>query len=191
MTHRTPIRTASLVALIAALGFIATDRALAAEPHVAGMQVISSDSDETTQFMALGMSKSAVIELPTDMKDVVVADPSIVTAVVKSKRRVFLVGAGHGMTNLYFFDADGRQIGALEVVVTPSKTAGSMPSQFEYDRFHANHVMIVRGEESSLYSCTPKTCISTLSNEEEKEAKTRREIGTPLIENSNNSGGAK
>jgi Flp pilus assembly secretin CpaC len=82
VTHRTPIHTASLVTLIAALGFIATDRALAAEPHVADMQVISSD--ETTQFMALGMTKSAVIELPTDMKDVVVADPSIVTAVVKS-----------------------------------------------------------------------------------------------------------
>ena len=173
MTHRTPIRTASLVALIAALGFIATDRALAAEPHVAGMQVISSD--ETTHFMSLGMSKTAVIELPTDMKDVVVADPSILTAVVKSKRRVFLVGAGHGTTNLYFFDADGRQIGALEVAVTASQTSGSMPALFEYYPFHANHVVVFRGETSALYSCTPKTCISTLSNEEEKEAKTKRE----------------
>ncbi len=189
MTHRTPIHTASLVALIAALGFIATDRALAAEPHVAGMKVISSDEDEATNFMALGMSKSAVIELPTDMKDVVVADPSIIMAVVKSKRRVFLVGTGHGLTNLYFFDSDGRQIGALEVAVTPSQTAGSMPSRFEYDRVPANHVTILRGQESTLYSCTPNTCISSLSDDEEKEQKTRREIGTPLIQQNNSGGG--
>ena len=187
MTHRTPIHTASLVALIAALGFIATDRALAAEP----LQVISSDENDTTQFMSLGMSKTAVIELPTDMKDVVVADPSIVTAVVRSKRRVFLVGAGHGMTNLYFFDADGRQIAALEVVVTPSTTAGSMPSLFEYYPRHANHVVIFRGGESTLYSCTPTTCITSLSKEEEIEAKTRRSIGTPLINNNNSSGGGQ
>jgi hypothetical protein len=182
----TPIHTASLVALIAALGFIATDRALAAEP----LQVISSDSDDTTHFMALGMSKSAVIQLSADMKDVIVADPSVVTVVVKSKRRVFLVGTGHGLTNLYFFDADGRQIGALEVAVTPSKTsANSMPSQFEYDPFHANHVVVFRGLTSQLYSCTPTTCISSLSNEEEKEEKTTREIGTPLITNNNGGGG--
>jgi hypothetical protein len=102
---------------------------------------------------------------------------------------VFLVGAGHGLTNLYFFDADGRQIGALEVAVTPSQTAGSMPSRFEYDPVPANHVTILRGQESTLYSCTPHTCISSLSIGEEKEQKTRREIGTPLIQQNNSGGG--
>lgn len=182
MARRTLIPTASLVAVIAALGFVNTDRAPAAE----GMQVISSD--ETAQFMSLGMEKSVVIDLPTDMRDVLVADPSIVIAVVKSKRRVFLIGHGHGQTNVYFFDADGRQIGALAVTVTSSQIAGSMPSQFEYRPRPANKVVVIRGVESKLYSCTPNTCISSLSHEEEEEAKTTRDIGTPLI-NNNNGGG--
>ncbi len=182
MARRTLIPTASLVAVIAALGFVTTDRALAAE----GMQVISSDL--TAHFMSLGMNKSAVINLPTDMKDikdVVVADPSIVIAVVKSNRRVFLIGHGHGETNVYFFDADGQEIGALAVTVASTQMNASMPSTFEYDAFPANEVVVIRGTESKLYSCTPKTCISSLSHEEEEEAKTTRDIGTPLINNNN------
>ena len=47
-----------------------------------------------------------------------VADPKIATAVVRSKRRVFIIGAQVGQTNMYFFDADGRQIGGLDIAVT-------------------------------------------------------------------------
>jgi hypothetical protein len=115
MARRTLILTASLAAVIASVGFVATDRALAAEPHIAGMQVTSSDA--TARFIALGVSKSVVIDFPTDLKEVLVADPSIVKAVALTQRRIHVIAAALGQTNVYFYAADGRQIGALNVAV--------------------------------------------------------------------------
>ncbi len=130
----------AVVAVIAAGGFVATDRTLAAEPHSAGMKVISSD--ETARFMALGISKSVVIDLPTDIKEVLVADPSIVKAVVQSTRRVFILGAGIGQTNVYFFGANGRQIEGLNIAVALESQQGALEKD---DLSPANMVMIYFG----------------------------------------------
>jgi pilus assembly protein CpaC len=116
MAYRTLIHTALLVALIAAVGFVATDRAPAADAQVPVMRVISSDA--TARSIQLGVNKSVVIELPHDIKEVLVGDEKIATAVVRSHRRVFIIGVKVGQTNVYFFDADGRQIGGLDIAVT-------------------------------------------------------------------------
>ena len=116
MTRRTLILTASLAAVIAAVGFVATDRAPAADAQVPVMRVISSDA--TARSIQLGVNKSVVIELPHDIKEVLVGDEKIATAVVRSHRRVFIIGVKVGQTNVYFYDADGRQIGALDIAVT-------------------------------------------------------------------------
>jgi pilus assembly protein CpaC len=116
MTRRTLILTASLAAVIAAVGFVATDRAPAADAQVPVMRVISSDA--TARSIQLGVNKSVVIELPRDIKEVLVGDEKIATAVVRSRQRVFIIGVKVGQTNVYFFDADGRQIGALDIAVT-------------------------------------------------------------------------
>ena len=116
MTRRTLILTASLAAVIAAVGFVATDRAPAADAQVPVMRVISSDA--TARSIQLGVNKSVVIELPHDIKEVLVGDEKIATAVVRSHRRVFIIGVKVGQTNVYFFDATGRQIGGLDIAVT-------------------------------------------------------------------------
>lgn len=152
-TNCRPATCASVVAVIAAIGFVAIDRAPAAE-----MQVISSDA--TARFMALGVSKSVTIDLPTDLENVVVADKEIVTAVVDSKRRVYVIGKTLGQTNVYFYDADGRQIGALDVAVQ----AASQPAGLENYALPANVVVIYFGGGSpteALISCTPIRCIDT------------------------------
>jgi pilus assembly protein CpaC len=51
-----------------------------------------------------------VIDLPRDIKDVLVADPTIANAVIRSSRRAYLIGVKVGQTSVYFFDADGQQI---------------------------------------------------------------------------------
>jgi Flp pilus assembly secretin CpaC len=116
MRRRRLIPTASLVAVIAAVGFVATDRAPAAEPHIADMQVISSDA--TARYVALGVGKAFVIDLVGDIKDVLVANPTIADAVMQTNHRAYIIGKGLGQTNVYFFDADRRQIGALDVSVS-------------------------------------------------------------------------
>ena len=75
-------------------------------------------SDYQSQPMMLGIGKSVVVDLPRDVKDVLVADPKIANTVVRSSRRVFIIGSSVGQTNLYFFDAEGKQIAGFDIAVT-------------------------------------------------------------------------
>jgi pilus assembly protein CpaC len=85
-------------------------------PVSSTIQVAGSDS--TSRFVQLGIGKSVVIDLPRDVKDVLVAEPKFANAVVRSTRRAYLIGIAVGQTNIYFFDADGKQIAGFDVAVT-------------------------------------------------------------------------
>jgi pilus assembly protein CpaC len=74
-------------------------------------------SDLGSRAVSLGISKSVVIDLPRDIKDVLVADPKIANAVVRSARRAYVIGIAVGQTNVFFFDADGKQIAGFDIAV--------------------------------------------------------------------------
>ena len=57
-----------------------------------------------------GLNKAAVVELDTEAHDVLVSSPDIVDAVVRSPKRIFLLGLKTGQTNAFFFDARASQI---------------------------------------------------------------------------------
>src|ERR1044072_2559873 len=82
----------------------------------APIQVVGSDSG--SRFGQLGIGKPGVVALPRDIKDVVVAEPKFANAVVRSTRRAYLIGVAVGQTNIYFFDAEGKQIAGFDVAVT-------------------------------------------------------------------------
>lgn len=65
----------------------------------------------------LGVGKSLSIDLARDARDVIVANPAIANAVVRSARRVFLIGVAVGQTNVFFLDAEGRQIASYDIEV--------------------------------------------------------------------------
>ncbi|QCK85300.1 type II and III secretion system protein family protein [Phreatobacter aquaticus] len=71
----------------------------------------------SAQLITLGVGKSLPIELPRDARDVIVANPAIANAVVRSARRVFLIGVAVGQTNVFFLDAEGRQIAGYDIEV--------------------------------------------------------------------------
>ena len=70
-----------------------------------------------TQFLSLGVGKSVIIDLPREVKDVLVADPKIANAVVRSAQRAYIIGAAVGQTNVVFFDADGQQVAAYDIAI--------------------------------------------------------------------------
>jgi pilus assembly protein CpaC len=70
------------------------------------------------RFLSLGVGKSVVVDLPSDIKDVLVADPKIANAVVRSSQRAYIIGAAVGQTNIVFFDASGQQLAAYDIAVT-------------------------------------------------------------------------
>src|SRR5438552_14585237 len=79
---------------------------------------VAADGQMNARFLALGIGKSVVIDLPRDIKDVLVADPKIANAVVRSAQRAYIIGAAIGQTNIVFFDAAGQQIAAYDIAVT-------------------------------------------------------------------------
>src|SRR5580692_5059468 len=82
----------------------------AAAPISAGVQT-------KTRFLALGIGKSMIVDLPREAKDVLVADPKIATAVIRTPQRAYIIGATVGQTNVVFFDADGQQIAGYDIAV--------------------------------------------------------------------------
>jgi pilus assembly protein CpaC len=74
--------------------------------------------DPAARFVALGVGKSIVVDLSRDVRDVLVSNPKIANAVVRSSRRAYLIGGEIGQTNIYFFDGDGRQIAGFDIAVT-------------------------------------------------------------------------
>jgi len=112
-----------LVACIAAalfagptLSATASAAELAPEPQTQSITVAASDYG--SRSVALGVGKSVVIDFPRDLKDVLVADPTIAKAVIPSVRRAYVIGQKVGQTNVFFFDADGKQMVGLDVAVT-------------------------------------------------------------------------
>ena len=86
------------------------------DPKSPVIQAIGSDSN--ARPVSLGVGKSVIIDLPRDAKDVLVANPQIANAVVRSARRAYLIGVAVGQTNVFFFDGEGKQIAGYDIAVT-------------------------------------------------------------------------
>ena len=89
---------------------------LAADYRAAAAPV-AADGQMNARFLALGVGKSIVVDLPREIKDVLVADPKIANAVVRTAQRAYIIGAAVGQTNIVFFDAAGQQIAAYDIAV--------------------------------------------------------------------------
>jgi pilus assembly protein CpaC len=65
----------------------------------------------------MGVGKSIVVDLPREAKEIFVANPAVANAVVRSARKLFVIGVAPGATSIFALDEDGRQIAALELGV--------------------------------------------------------------------------
>lgn len=70
-----------------------------------------------SKSIVIPFSKSTVIELPTEMMDVIVSNPNIVEAMVHTSHRTVLIGKKTGQTNAYFYGHNGDEILNLEIRV--------------------------------------------------------------------------
>ncbi len=65
----------------------------------------------------LGLNKSLVIDLPRDARDLLVSNPDIADAVIRTPRRIYLTGIKIGQANIIVFDRAGTQIVTLDLDV--------------------------------------------------------------------------
>ena len=111
---RTVAAGALLLSAVAALTLVPV---VAAESDKDPVTTSAIGPAAKTRFLALGIGKSMIVDLPRDVKDVLVADPKIANAVVRSAQRAYIIGAAVGQTNVVFFDADGQQVAAYDIAV--------------------------------------------------------------------------
>lgn len=82
-----------------------------------GMTVQTQSAPVKTQVLRLPKGRSAVIDLPVDAADVFVSNPAVADAVLRTPRRIFVLGVEGGQSDAIFFDGMGRQILNLSIRV--------------------------------------------------------------------------
>ena len=65
--------------------------------------------------ISMGVGKSTIIELPEDASEIFVANPTVANAIVRTARKIYLIGAGPGQTSLFALDKQGREIASFEI----------------------------------------------------------------------------
>ena len=64
-----------------------------------------------------------LVELPVDLENVLVSNPEVVNAVVKTQRQVYLLAKDQGEANAFFMGRNGEKVLLLEVVVARDLSA--------------------------------------------------------------------
>ncbi len=70
-----------------------------------------------TQNLSLDVNKSVLIDLPADVKEVIVSQPAVAPTIMRTKRRAIVQGGSAGATNIFFLDGNGRTISVINVTV--------------------------------------------------------------------------
>jgi pilus assembly protein CpaC len=120
MSRGKQLRTSLATALTAAMAFAPGLAVAQMEPPSATAAMrINGGGGPQSASLVLPFGKSAIIDLPADARDILISNPAIADATVRTPRRAYVVGRQLGQTNIFFFDANGRQIANVEIRVEP------------------------------------------------------------------------
>ncbi|CAN7684428.1 type II and III secretion system protein family protein [Bosea sp. LjRoot237] len=108
---------ASALAIVPIITSLAVAPALAQSKGAAPVLNVGASEHAISRRLDLSIGRSLIVELPRDAKEVFVANPKVANAVVRSARKLFVIGMADGSTSMFVMDAEGRQITALEIEV--------------------------------------------------------------------------
>lgn len=94
-----------------------------------------------SDVMRLTLNKSRIVEMPEDVREVLVSSSDIVDVQIKTPRQAFLIAKSVGDTNIMFLDRFGNVVLKLELHV-----------QLDIDSLRATLVQILPGENISAYA---------------------------------------
>ena len=109
--------SAIAVATMGLIGAMGLAPAAAQDPTdpVTGTRIQRGGDDIASRTLVLPEGKAAVIDLPRAAADVLVSDPQKVEMVIRTPRRVYVMGRAAGVANAFFFDSRDEQILNLEI----------------------------------------------------------------------------
>jgi len=80
-------------------------------------QIETGDNPAITRRISMGVGKSVIVDLPQDAAEIFVGNPKVANAVVRSARKLYIIGIDNGQTTVFALDAQGRQIASLEISI--------------------------------------------------------------------------
>ncbi|MEO5806233.1 type II and III secretion system protein family protein [Devosia sp.] len=83
---------------------------------------VSGNQYGLTQTVTIEINKSLIIDLPADVSDVIVSQPTVAGAIMRSTRRAIIQGVAAGNTNIIFLDAKGGTISVLDTSIQQAKS---------------------------------------------------------------------
>ncbi|MBD8065708.1 type II and III secretion system protein family protein [Devosia sp. PTR5] len=102
-----------------------------AAAQAADMQMsVASSAYGGTRSTELNINKSMILDLPAGVSEVVVSQPAIAAAIMRTRTRAIIQGISSGNTNIIFLDDAGRTIQVLDLRVTsaPSQVGNALES---------------------------------------------------------------
>ncbi len=82
-----------------------------------GTVMIPSNRARPARVMTIGLNKLAIIDLKEDVSEVVISNPAVIEAIVRTERRVHLLGQRIGQASATFIGRDGAAVLTLDVAV--------------------------------------------------------------------------
>ncbi|WP_116653294.1 type II and III secretion system protein family protein [Pelagibacterium sediminicola] len=70
-----------------------------------------------TQHIEIGVNKSIIIDLPLEAGEVIVSQPEVANAIMRTRSRAVIQGMAAGETNIFFLDPSGSGIAVIEISV--------------------------------------------------------------------------
>lgn len=109
---------------VLSLGIVPTTQATAQESQI----TISSAAYGAVRKMDLDLNKSVIVDLPAGVAEVVVSQPTVAAAIMRTRTRAIVQGIGGGDTNIFFLDDQGRTISILDirVIKEPSQVGNAL-----------------------------------------------------------------
>lgn len=80
---------------------------------------IASGEQASDRLLPVGIGRSVVVDLSDEVADVLVSNPAVADAVVRSSHRVFILGKAAGQANLVLFARSGRELASFDLRVEP------------------------------------------------------------------------
>ena len=84
---------------------------------------ISAGAYGATRSLEIELNKTILVDLPAGAAEVIVTQPGIAAAVMRTRTRAILQGIQGGNTNIFFLDDQGRAIAVLDVKVIQEPSA--------------------------------------------------------------------
>ncbi len=109
--------------LAAIIGLAAIFVGVGVAPARANSVETVAPNNSLSKTVKLGLNKSLVVDLPRDARDVLISNPAIADAVMRTPRRIYLTGIAIGEASIMVFDRAGQQIVALDLEVERDNSA--------------------------------------------------------------------